>query len=411
MKSFFTIQFYVILNFIYIGLIKVLNIGSKFVLVGYLIRVLGENGYGTLTWVDSIVQYFIMIINFGFEIYAAKYVVEHINNTKKLNEVISTIYYIKVILLIFSFLLLIPLSFNSQINTYINLIFIMLTLGIGEVLMPIWFFQGIEKMKIITLITLITKIILIFLTFSFVNNVDDMFLYIYFLVIINFIWGLSGFVMMKREIDFKFVKISYHLIKNYFKESYMFFIGKFSAFIFNLGTLFLIGYLFSKANVAGFDISIKIIFVFIIPFEVLQQALFPKVVRGIAISELRKIIMLTFVISILTSLIIYFYSTQILYAFGGEEMVKFSYILNICLFLIPIVSLTTIISNCNMIARGHYKVYNWSIIFTSSIFIVLILLMHLSGTLNFLNLVILRVFTDLLQLLIRVYYSLKYKII
>jgi PST family polysaccharide transporter len=55
---------------------KFLNIGSKYwPLVGYLIRVLGENGYGTLTWVDSIVQYFIMLINFGFDLYAAKYVV------------------------------------------------------------------------------------------------------------------------------------------------------------------------------------------------------------------------------------------------------------------------------------------------------------------------------------------------
>ena len=64
-------------NFFYIGVLKFLNIGSKYFLVGYLIRILGENGYGILTWVDSIVQYFIMLINFGFDLYAAKYVVEN----------------------------------------------------------------------------------------------------------------------------------------------------------------------------------------------------------------------------------------------------------------------------------------------------------------------------------------------
>lgn len=411
MKIFHVTQFNNILNFIYIGLIKFLNIGSKYILVSYLIRVLGENGYGTLTWVDSIVQYFLMIVNFGFEIYAAKYVVENINNRQKLYEAISTIYYIKGILLIFCFFLLIPLSFNSQINSYNNLIFVMLGLGIGEVLMPIWFFQGIEKMKIITFVTFITKLILILITFLFVKSVRDMLLYIYFIVIINFIWGLLGYLMMKKEIEFKFVKISLNLIKNYFKESYLFFIGKFATFIFNIGTLFLIGYLFSKGNVAGFDISIKIIFVFIIPFEVLQQFLFPKVVKGLSLLKLRKIIILTLIISIFISLLIFCYSKQILCVFGGIEMVKYSYILNICLILIPIVSLTTIISNCNMIAKGYYKLFNWSIIFTSVIFIVLILFMSFFGILSFVNLIIVRVMIDLLQLLIRVYFSFKYKII
>ena len=128
MKNIIASKINPIINFLNIGLIKFLNIGSKYILVGYLIRVLGENGYGTLTWVDSIVQYFIMLINFGFDLYAAKYVVENKNNPKKLNEVITSIYYIKSILFLLSFLLLIPLSYNPQINNYISLILLMLIL-------------------------------------------------------------------------------------------------------------------------------------------------------------------------------------------------------------------------------------------------------------------------------------------
>ncbi len=390
---------------------KFLNIGSKYILVGYLIRVLGENGYGILTWVDSIVQYFIMLINFGFDLYAAKYVVENRNSPKKLNEVISVIYYIKSILFLTSFLLIIPLSFNSQISSYYNMILLMLIMGIGEVLMPVWFFQGIEKMKIITIVTFVTKLILIILTFLYIKNSNDILLYISFLVVINIIWGVSGFFMMKKEASFMFVNVEFELIKNYLKEGYLFFIGKFSTFIFNLGTLFLIGYLFSKGLVAGFDIATKIIFVFIIPFEVLQQALFPKSVRGINKDLFRKLIFITFLISILMSIFIYFNSEKILFLFGGVEMIKYKYILNICLFLIPIVSLTIIISNCNMIAKGYYKLFNWSLIVSAIIFIILLILLHFINQLNFINVVLLRVIVDFIQLLIRVYYSIKYKII
>ena len=110
MKNVTNSRLNLIVNFFYIGLMKFLNIGSKYFLVGYLIRTLGENGYGILTWVDSIVQYFIMLINFGFDLYAAKHVVENKGDKKKLNEIISTIYYIKGILFLISFLFLIPLT-------------------------------------------------------------------------------------------------------------------------------------------------------------------------------------------------------------------------------------------------------------------------------------------------------------
>lgn len=401
----------IISNFFYIGVMKFLNIGSKYILVGYLIRVLGENGYGTLTWVDSIVQYFIMLINFGFDLYAAKYVVENKNNPKKLNEAISAIYYIKGILFLMSFILLIPLTFNTEINTVINLIFLMMVMGIGEVLTPIWFFQGIEKMKIITIITFFSKLILVLLTFFFIKNSADIHLYILFLVFTNIIWGFFGYLMMKKESNFKFVAVTFDLIKNYLKEGYLFFVGKFSAFLFNLGTIFLIGYLFTKGQVAGFDIAIKIVFVFIIPFEVLQQALFPVIVRGVKKSVLRKITVATFIISTAAALIVYVFSENVIVIFGGTQMYKYSYVLDLLLVLIPIVSLTIVVGNCILVAKGYYKQYNWSLIVSALVFVFLLIVLKTIDQLNFLNVILIRVLADLIQLLIRFYYNFKFKII
>ena len=398
-------------NFFYIGVMKFLNIGSKYILVGYLIRVLGENGYGTLTWIDSIVQYFIMLINFGFDLYAAKYVVENKNNPKKLNEAISAIYYIKGILFLISFVLLIPLTFNTEINTIINLIFLMLVMGIGEVLTPIWFFQGIEKMKTITIITFFSKLILVLLTFFFIKNNTDIHLYILFLVFTNIIWGFFGFLMMKKEASFKFVAVTFNLIKNYLKEGYLFFIGKFSTFLFNLGTVFLIGYLFTKGQVAGFDIAIKIVFVFIIPFEVLQQALFPVIVRGVRKSVLRNITVATFIISTGTAVLLYVFSENVIVIFGGTEMFKYSYVLDLVLVLIPIVSLTIVVGNCILVAKGYYKQYNWSLIVSAMVFISLLIVLKTTDQLNFLNVILIRVLADFIQLLIRFYYNFKFKII
>lgn len=411
MKNEIFIQINPVLNFIYIGLIKFINIGSKYILVGYLIRVLGENGYGVLTWVDSIVQYFIMIINFGFDLYAAKYVVENKKNPKKLNEVISSIYYIKSVLFLFCFLLLIPLSFNDQISNYINTILLMLVLGLGEVLMPIWFFQGIEKMKIVSILTFLTKALLITLTIFFIKRIHDINLYIFFLITTNFVWGFLGFWKMMKVIDFEFITVSKVTLIKYLKEGYFFFVGKVSTFVFNMGTLFIIGYYYSIGNVAGFDIALKIVFVFIIPFEVLQQAIYPKFVRGINNYETKKILLFSLVFSTLMALSALLYSEKIIAIFGGDTMIKYGYILPIVLPLIPIVSMTIILGNCLMVANGFYKEYNRSLLITALLFILGIIFLNISNNLNFINIIILRVLADLILLLIRFYYCIKFRLV
>lgn len=411
LKAFTLSKAGLLFNFFHIGLMKLLNIGSKYILVGYLIRVLGENGYGVLTWVDSIVQYFIMVINFGFDLYAAKHIVENKGNTEQTNKVISTIYYVKAFLFLLCFLLMAPLSLNAEISSYMPLILLMMLIGFGEVLTPIWFFQGIEKMKILTYITFFSKMILILGTFYFIKGFSDLNLYVIFLVVTTLMAGIWSYLMMKKEAHFRFVKITKVEIKAYLKEGYLFFLGKFSTFLFNMGTLFLIGYLFSKGQVAGFDIAIKIIFVFIIPFEVLQQALFPVIVRGIEKKWLQRITLATVLFSMAVSGVLYLFSDKIMFAFGGAEMIKYTYVLDMVLILIPIVSLTIIVGNCIMVAKGLYKEYNRSLFISGFLFLAGIGVLSLLGQMTYVNLIVVRVLTEILLLLIRLYHTLKNKLI
>ena len=181
--------------------------------------------------------------------------------------------------------------------------------------------------------------------------------------------------------------------------------------MFNLGTVFLIGFLFAKGQVAGFDIAIKIVFVFIIPFEVLQQALFPVIVRGVRKSVLRKITVATFIISSAAAIVLYVFSENVIVIFGGTEMYKYSYVLDLVLVLIPIVSLTIVVGNCILVAKGHYKQYNWSLIVSAMVFVSLLIVLKTTDQLNFLNVILIRVLADFIQLLIRFYYNFKFKII
>jgi PST family polysaccharide transporter len=396
-------------NSLYFGLIKFGNILSKYVLLGYLIRTLGKEGYGFLTWVDSFIQYFLILINFGFDMYAAKIIVENKENKAKINEIISTILTIKTSLFVLSFALLGLFSLNQGISEHIDLMFFMLFMGIGEVLFPIWFFQGIEKMKPIAIVSLISRALLVFLTIVLVKNPTQITTYIFILVVTNLVWGGLGFYFLKTESNFKFIIVSLDTIKHYLKEGYLFFLGKFSTLFLNFGTIFLIGYFCSKNLVSGFDLASKIIFAFIFPFEVIQQAVFPSLVRTKNKSFLQRLVLFSIFSSLIFSVGVYSFSEEMMTFFGGAQMAKHAYLLESLVILIPVISCSIIIGSCSLVAFGALKEYNFTLVFSCLIYILTVLLLYLVSQITFINLLVLRISVDVLMVITFFYFAVKKK--
>ncbi|POS02976.1 O-antigen/teichoic acid export membrane protein [Flavobacterium croceum DSM 17960] len=390
-------------NFLNIAIIKLLNIFSKVFVVGYLIRTLGDLNYGVLTWVDSIIQYFIIFINFGFDLYAAKYIVETENNQYKKNQIISSIYYIKSFIFFVSFILMSLMTFNQQIYIYKDLLFLMLLFAIGEILNPLWYFQGVEKMHKITVTTTIGKVLLLLATLFFIKKQNDTIYYILFLVSINALTGYVGYYLMKKDCNFKFIRVPIGNLKKYFKESYLFFLGRMSMFTFNLGTVFLIGYSFQKELVSIYDISIKIIFIFIIPYEVLQQALFPILVKGTSNKVIKNLILFTLLSSVIITISILLFSKHLLILFAGNELLNNLYVLKILTFLIIPVSLSLIYANTIMVAKGFFKEFNSTLIISSIFYIGSLAALYFTNNWSFVNVIVARVVADIFLIGIRMY--------
>ncbi|OAB31531.1 hypothetical protein FBFR_01515 [Flavobacterium fryxellicola] len=378
-------------------------------MLGYLIRTLGEHGYGILTWVDSFTQYFLILVNFGFDMYVAKYIVENKQNKAKIDEIISAIFTIKTGLFVFGFVLLGLFSFNDEIAKVIHLLFFMLLMGIGEILFPIWYFQGIEKMKPIAIVSVISRSLLVILTILFVKNASHILVYIFILVLSNLVWGGLGFYFLKKVSNFKFIVVPLATLKLYLKEGYLFFLGRFSTLFLNFGTIFLIGYFCSKNLVSGFDIASKIIFAFIFPFEVIQQAVFPSIVRTRNKLFLQKIVLFTICCSLLFAGSIYYFSEELMVFFGGISMGKYAYLLKSLVVLIPVISSSIIIGSCSLIAFGALKHYNYALVFSCLIYIFVVLLLYLMGQMSFKNLVILRISVDIIMVLLIFYFAVKKK--
>ena len=396
-------------NFSYLTLMKFFNIGIKIVLAAYLIRVLGTEKYGLITWLDSVIQYFIMIVNFGFNIYAAKYIVENKNNTNKISEIVSSIFIIKGLLFVLSIICILILGNFETFYDYRQLLFLLMFCGIGEVLFPVWFFQGIENLKPATIIVFLTRLFLLICTIVFVTTEDNLLTYILLFVASSVSMGFLGIYYLFKQYEIKITLLSFAKLKMYFTESLPFFIGRFLSLVFNFGTIFFIGNFCLLEQVTGFDTSLKIIMLGVIPFEMLQQAVFPTISRTKNKKLLKNLVYLSLIVGSIIGIFIFLMADYFMIWFGGDELLLFSETLKTLTILCPFVALTFILGTCSLVAFGFYKEYNFSLIFTSIIYILILIVLYFTNQINFWNLIYLRVFGDVLMVLIRLYYSLKRK--
>ncbi|EFB5894022.1 O173 family O-antigen flippase, partial [Escherichia coli] len=120
----------------------------------YLVRILGPNNYGVYGYSLAIIQYSILIIDFGFNLTVTKKI--SLNRDDKL--IVSSVFWnvmaCKLLLCIFTFL--ITVAWSRIDNTFAgdNLAVLMssYTMVIGILIFPIWLFQGKEEITKIALI-------------------------------------------------------------------------------------------------------------------------------------------------------------------------------------------------------------------------------------------------------------------
>ena len=89
-------------NFTYLGILQFVRIIIPLIILPYLIRILGIEKYGIVIFAQTVVFYFMVVVNFGFEMSATKQVSINRNDKLKLSELVSAVVYIKTILLILS---------------------------------------------------------------------------------------------------------------------------------------------------------------------------------------------------------------------------------------------------------------------------------------------------------------------
>ena len=207
-------------NFISLSVVQGLSIFFPLIIFPYLLQILGVEGFGVFTLIQTVIMYADLLVSFGFGLTATKHIAKNISDKEKTNNIITSVYFIKIILFLIPLILfLIAAVFIPYLRNHFVLILISCMYVLGNLLFPDWYFQGIQKMRNITIVAFVSKCISLLLIILFVKHRTDVGYAIMAISVGNFIAGLVGFFILIKSISIKLQLAPRRYILSFFKES------------------------------------------------------------------------------------------------------------------------------------------------------------------------------------------------
>ena len=402
----------IIQNAGYLSIIEVVRMVMPFVALPYVIATIGGEKYGLAVFAQTIVTYFTIFINWGLDISAVRDISVNRNNPNELNKIVSTVLGIKLILFLFFFffLLLCLVCIPFMRDNYCLFLFAFITC-ISEVLFPVWFYQGIEKMKYLTIIRTTSIVFYTLTVFVFIHTPNDYEKVVLLQSLGNVLAGCLSVYLLFVINKIRLIVPNFKYMLATFKQSFPFFMSRLSVVFNNTMAKTISGIFFTMESVAAFDLAQKIATAALIPTQMMNQAVYPHIAKTRSVSFVRKYfnidVLLSFSVASLVAVLSPFL-ISILSKGQLPEAISLLYILCIWVFLGGV---TTYIGSPVLVSFGYPKPFNISVILSTVTLLLSYALCYVFDIFSIYNFAWILVISEFIILLYRMYYCVHLKLI
>jgi polysaccharide transporter, PST family len=239
-------------NFLSLSTLGALNVLLPLITLPYLVRVLGPEKYGIISFAYALMVYFLMVSNYGFQLSATQLISVSRNDREKTSEIFISVITIRLLLTLAGLVVLIFLA--TFIHPFCEdplVYYYSFGIVLGQCLIPTWYFQGIEKMHFVTIINSVPRLIFTVLTFVFIRGPGD-YIYVNLLISIGaLIGGIASLVLTVSRFGILAKLPSWSSILFYLRYGWHVFISTISISLYRESNTFLLG-LFTNYTVVGY---------------------------------------------------------------------------------------------------------------------------------------------------------------
>lgn len=299
---------------------------------------------------QAFIQFLAIVIDYGFTYTATRRIAVHRDAPSEIAKIFKIVQVVKILLL----LLVLPSSYLILINLDIyhshRSVFLLAYVGlIGQALYPQWYFQGLEKIDILTAINIASKLLCVVGMFSLVHTPSDVDVALALQSTMFALPGVLAFVLALRAVSvFDFPKLAFSDIVYELREGWRIFSTTLIGNTYGQGSVLIVGELCGASATGSFALAQKIssaVSGLAAPF---CQALYPRqshmlsTDRNKYIRQRKIIIQLGAVISAILATLLLVFAENILNLISNQSTAD-------VLLILRIYSLTTFVVTLNVV--------------------------------------------------------------
>jgi PST family polysaccharide transporter len=251
-------------------------------------RVLGPAGYGAVAVSQGLIGYLALVVDYGFTLSASRRIAVEREDVEAVSRTAAEVWAAKALLCLAGLALLGLAGYVvPPVREVRGLCLALYGTVAGNVLSPLWAFQGMERLVPVSLVNLAGRGLIVLATFGFVRRPGDVLVYALIVGGTYLATGLAGMLLAFTSLALRPVWPSWKGVGRAFREGGACFAAAASGSLLTAGNPFIVGLLAGHAAAGHYSLAEKVAFAAAGLLWPLSQAAYPRSSRLASRSELQ----------------------------------------------------------------------------------------------------------------------------
>ncbi|WP_339750983.1 oligosaccharide flippase family protein [Algoriphagus aquimarinus] len=267
-------------NFLFLAIIQSSNVLITIISMPLLIQGIGVDQFGLVNLSLSVIVLLNILVGFGYNLSAPREVAVNQQNKLALSHIVSNIFSAKILLAAIASLVIIigVFGFNLFQEYQIILVFSLMLL-FSEATLPLWFFQGMEKMKLVSIANIFSKLLFLMGIVLFIHNPEQS-------KWVNFSMGFFGMgvnffllVYIRTFLGIKFYRPEFLAIWKSLTSNVLLFFSNLGSHIAVNGGLIVLSFFTAAETLGMYSLAERVIMVMRMLPSLIVQAVYPNAAK------------------------------------------------------------------------------------------------------------------------------------